>query len=116
MKASNAQERRLTGLVRALRAAIVVPSLFALALLVIKQAAVAGFTVFGTFAHLVLVKYDPVGRVRLAQAGMLTLLGLIMVTPGTLASANAWFAVGSVCAVGALSELPALRSRHLVKV
>ncbi len=116
MKAPNAQERRLTGLARALRTAVVVPSLFALALLVIKQPAVAGFAVFGTFAHLVLTNYDPIGRVRFAQAGMLTLLGLIMVTLGTLASANVWFAVGSVCAVGALSELPALARGRLAAI
>jgi hypothetical protein len=37
------------------RAAIVVPSLFALGLLVIKQPQMAGFSVFGTFAHLVIL-------------------------------------------------------------
>ena len=55
MKAVNAHERSLAGLARSVRAAIVVPSLFALALIVFKQPELAGFAVLGTFAHQVLV-------------------------------------------------------------
>jgi len=54
MKAVNAHERSLAGLARSVRAAIVVPSLFALALIVFKQPELAGFAVLGTFAHQVL--------------------------------------------------------------
>lgn len=51
MQALNEHDRRVAALSRAARAAIVVPSLIALALVVIRQPAVAGFAVFGTFAH-----------------------------------------------------------------
>jgi len=62
MEALNGRQQRLAGLARAVRAAVVVPSLFALALLVIRQPEVAGFAVFGTFAHLVMVDYDLPGE------------------------------------------------------
>src|SRR4029453_5015703 len=112
MEALNAHQKRLAGLARAVRSAVVVPSLFALGLLGIKQPEGAGFAVFGTFAHLVMVNYDPAGRARSAQSAMLTLLGAIMVSLGTLASANVWLAVGGTMAVGFLTEFPTVaRSR-----
>lgn len=115
MEALNAHQKRLAGLARAVRAAVVVPSLFALGLLVIKQPEAAGFAVLGTFAHLVMVNYDPAGRARSAQSAMLTLLGAIMVSLGTLASANVWLAVGATIAVGFLTEFPTVaRSRIAV--
>ena len=104
MKVLNAHESRLAGLARAVRAAVVVPSLFALALLVIKQPEVAGFAVFGTFAHLVMVDYDPAGRARSTECAILTLLGAIMVSLGALASANVCLAVGGAMVVGFLTE------------
>ncbi len=106
MEALNAHQKRLAGLARAVRAAVVVPSLFALGLFVIKQPEAAGFAVFGTFAHLVMVDYGPAGRARSAQAAMLTLFGALMVSLGTLASANAWLAAGGAIAVGFLTEFP----------
>jgi Fusaric acid resistance protein-like len=116
MKALNARQRRLAGLARAVRAAVVVPSLFALALLVIKQPEVAGFAVFGTFAHLVMVEYDPAGRARSAESAMLTLLGAIMVSLGTLASANVWLAVGGAIVVGFLIEFSPLTSGRIAVI
>ena len=116
MKALNARQRRLAGLARAVRAAVVVPSLFALALLVIKQPEVAGFAVFGTFAHLVMVEYDPAGRARSAESAMLTLLGAIMVSLGTLASANVWLAVGGAIVVGFLTEFSPLTSGRIAVI
>ena len=92
MKAVTAPERSLAGLARSLRAAIVVPSLFALALIVFKRPELAGFAVFGTFAHQVLVNYDAAGKVRSVQSAMLTALGAIMLALGTLASGSAWLA------------------------
>jgi hypothetical protein len=103
--ALNVRQRRLAGLARAVRAAVVVPSLFGLALLVIKQPEVAGFAVFGTFAHLVMVEYDPVGRGRFAESATLTLLGAVMVSLGTLAPGNGWLAAGGAMAVGFLIGL-----------
>jgi Fusaric acid resistance protein-like len=106
MQALNAHERNLAALARSARTAIVVSSLFAVALLVIKQPAVAGFAVFGTFAHQALVNYDPQGTTRFAQSAMLTLLGVITVSVGTLASGSAWLAVSVTFVAGILSELP----------
>jgi hypothetical protein len=104
MKALNAHQRRLAGLARSVRAAIVVPSLLALALLVVTQPEVARFAVFGTFAHLTMVDYNASGRARSAEAAMLTLLGAIMIGLGTLASAKIWLSVGGAVAVGFVTE------------
>src|SRR5215475_2246041 len=108
MKAVTARERSLARPARSLRAAIVVPSLFALAVLVFKQPELAGFAVFGTFAHQVLVNYDAAGRARFVQSAMLTALGAVMLSLGTLASASVWLAVSGAIAVGFLSEAPPL--------
>jgi hypothetical protein len=83
----------LVGLAQSTRAALVVPSLFAMALLVIKQPEIAGFAVLGTFAHLAMVDYDATGSARLIQSATLTVFGSIMVTIGALASSNVWLAV-----------------------
>jgi len=115
-KSGQRPQRRLAGLARAVRAAVVVPSLFALALLVIKQPEVGGFAVFGTFAHLVMVDYDRAGRARFAKAAMLTLLGAIMASLGTLASANVWLAVGGAIVVGFLTELSLLASGRIAVI
>jgi hypothetical protein len=113
MKALTHHEKSLAGLARAARAAIVVPSLFALALLVIGQPKMAGFAVLGTFAHQVLVNYDPAATARFAQSATLTLLGAIMLSLGTLASTNVWLAVGGTATVGFLSELRPLASGRI---
>jgi len=108
MQALDAHAQRLVALSRSVRAAIVVPGLFALAILIIKNPAVAGFAVFGTFAHQVLVDYDTDGKARLVQSALLTGLGVITVSLGTLASATAWLAVGSTGAAGFLAGYPGL--------
>jgi len=101
------RQENLAGLIRGTRAAIVVPSLFALGLLV-KQPQMAGFTVFGTFAHLVMVNYSAVETTRLMQAALLTGFGSLLMSLGTLASANTWTAVAGAAAAGFLSESPLL--------
>lgn len=116
MKAVNAHQRSLAGLARSVRAAIVVPSLFALALFVFKQPELAGFAVFGTFAHQVLVNYDAAGRARFVQSAMLTALGAIMLSLGTLASGSAWLAVSGAIAAGFLSEIPPLTSGRIAVI
>jgi hypothetical protein len=110
------RERRLTGVARGMRAAIVLPMLFALALLVIRQPAMAGFAVFGTFAHLVMVNYSKERAARSAECVTLTLLGAIMVIAGTFASEQLWLAVAGAVAAGFLAEWPALASQHLVVI
>jgi hypothetical protein len=116
MKAVNAHVRSLAGLARSVRAAIVVPSLFALALIVFNQLELAGFAVFGTFAHQALVNYDAAGRVRFVQSAMLTALGAIMLSLGTFASASVWLAVSGAIAVGFLSEVPPLASGRIAAI
>ena len=106
MAALGAEQQRLTGLARALRAAVAVPSLFALGLLVVRQPEAAGFAVFGTFAHLVMVDYDPAGRSRSRQCAVLTLLGAVGVGVGTLLSSYAALAVAGTMAVGFSSAVP----------
>jgi len=101
---------RLSGLARGARAAILVPSLFALGLLVIKQPQMAGFSVFGTFAHLVMVNYSAIERTRSMQAAVLTGVGAVLVSLGTLASTSTWAAVVGAVASGFLTESPLLAS------
>jgi hypothetical protein len=100
--------RRPAGVARAVRAAIVVPSLFALALFVIKQPQLAGLAVFATFARLVMVKYDIAGRTRCAEATTLTPLGAIAVSLGALASATVWLPVCGAAVAGFLTEFVAV--------
>jgi hypothetical protein len=116
MKAVDAHQRSLAGLARSVRAAIVVPSLFALALFVFKQPELAGFAVFGTFAHQVLVNYDAAGRARFVQSAMLTAMGALLLSLGTLASGSAWLAVSGAIAVGFLSEVPPLASGRIAAI
>jgi hypothetical protein len=104
MTTLDARQRHLAGLARSVRAAIIVPVLFASALFVTGQPEVAGFAIFGTFAHLVMVKYDHAWKVRSAQSAMLTASGAVAVGLGTLASATMWLAVSGAAAIGFLTE------------
>jgi Fusaric acid resistance protein-like len=116
MKPVNAHKGSLAGLARSVRAAILVPLLFASALFVFRQPELAGFAVFGTFAHQALVDYDTAAAARFAQSAMLTALGVIMVSLGTLASESAWLAVSGTIAVGFLSEIPPLASGRIAAI
>ncbi len=115
-QAIDAQERRLTALARGIRAAIVLPLLFALALLVIKRPEMAGFAVFGTFAHLVMVNYSAANGARAAESCALTMLGTVLVGLGTLFSANLWLAVAGAVIAGLLAELSALTRSHFAVI
>src|SRR5436309_14478281 len=75
----SAHERKLTGLARGIRAAIVMPLLFALSFVVIRQPVMAGFAVFGAFAHLVMVDYNVDAGARSTQAAIVTVLGAILI-------------------------------------
>ena len=116
MRALSARQRRLAGLAQSVRAAFVIPSLFALALLGLKQPQLAGFAVFGTFAHLVMVDYDTAGKARSVQCALLTLLGVIMVAIGALASASVWLAVVGAFGAGLLTELVPLVGGRLAAI
>jgi len=116
MQAISKRERRLAGLARGVRAAIVVPALFALALLVAREPDMAGFAVFGTFAHLVMVNYSATGGARSTECVALTLLGGVIVFVGTLVSEHLWLAVAGAVTAGFLAEWPALTKGHLVVI
>ena len=108
--------RHLAALVRAARTTLVVPILFTAAFVLIGQPEMAGFAVFGTFAHLLLVEYDPRGRARCPEAGLLTGAGAIAILAGALLSANMWLAVGGAVLAGCLTELSVLRGGRLAAV
>ncbi len=91
------------------------PSLFALALLIIKQPEIAGFAVFGTFVQLVMTNYDSTVRARPAESAMLSFFGAIAIGLATLACANVWLAAGGALAAGFLSECPWLTRGQLVR-
>ena len=116
MQALNARDKRLAGLARAVRAAVIVPSLLSLTLIVIRNPEIVGFAVFGAFAHLVMVNYHAAGRARSSEAALLTLLGATLVGLGTLASANLWLAVGGAIAIGFLVELPVLTTGRIAVI
>ena len=104
----NQDPKSLAGLARGARAAIVVPSLIALTLLVIKQPQMAGFAIYGSFAHLVIVNYSQSRATRSAQAATLTLFGALLVCLGTFASVIPWTAVAGAMVIGFLSAWPTL--------
>src|SRR5262245_55836085 len=116
MKVLNDHERSLTGVGRSVRTAVVVPSLFALGLIVTKQPELAGFAVFGTFAHQMMVNYDTEGTARFAQSAMLTVLGAFMVGLGTLVSGSVWLAVTGTVAAGFASEVPPMASGRIAVI
>jgi hypothetical protein len=116
MTTLDARRRHLAGLARSVRAAIVVPILFASALFVTGQPEVAGFAIFGTFAHLVMVKYDHAWKVRSVESAILTALGAVAVCLGTLASATMWLAVGGAAAIGLLTEFSTVAAPRIAVI
>jgi hypothetical protein len=97
---------RIARLVRAGRAAIVAPLLFALAVLIIKQPDIAGFAVFGTFVQLVMTNYDSPARARSVESAVLSFLGAMAISLATLASADVWLAAVGALVAGFVSESP----------
>ena len=85
---------------RALRAAIVIPLAMAFALLVFHHAQATINVVFGCFALLVLADFGGLRRPRAAAYVGTTLVGLVLVTLGTLASANPWVGASAMLLVG----------------
>jgi len=86
------------------------PLLFALSFVVIRQPVMAGFAVFGAFAHLVMVDYNVDAAARSTQAAILTVLGAILIALGTLFSPSLWLAVGGATIAGLLAKYPAAKS------
>jgi uncharacterized membrane protein YccC len=85
---------------RSVRAAVVMPSVFALAHFVFSNDQVALFASFGAFAQLLLVEFT--GRTRTRLAGYLALFvtGCIFIVIGTLASTHELIAVAAMALIG----------------
>src|SRR5271169_290886 len=77
---------------RAVRATIVIPCLFALTFKVIGDAQMTLFAVFGGFAQLVTVTFGGTRRDKAVAHFWLTAAGAAAVTIGTVASGSAWLA------------------------
>jgi uncharacterized membrane protein YccC len=77
---------------RAVRATIVIPCLFALTFKVIGDAQMTLYAVFGSFAQLVTVTFGGTRRDKAIAHLGLTLAGAAALTVGTLASGSAWLA------------------------
>ncbi len=90
----------LSALKTAVRAAIVIPAVFALASKVIGNPQTALFAAFGSFSMLVLASFSGPARSRLAAYLTLSVAGAALVTLGTLCSGNAWLAAGAMAVVG----------------
>ncbi len=78
---------------KAVRAAVIVPVLFAVGLNVLGNPQLATFAVFGSFALLVFVDFPGSRSGRLGAYLMLALVGAVMITLGTLCARTTWLAV-----------------------
>jgi uncharacterized membrane protein YccC len=94
------RDRDFAALRRAGRAAIVMPSMFALGDEVIANPILATFAAFGSFAMLLLADFSGPLRERLQAQAALALTGLVLVTLGTVASETVWSAVIGMAIVG----------------
>ena len=85
---------------RAVRAAVVVPTVFALGSVVIADAQLATFGAFGSFALLLFVDFPGNRGSRLAAYLMLGVSGVVLISLGTLASRVSWLAVAAMAVAG----------------
>jgi uncharacterized membrane protein YccC len=85
------------------RAAIVIPAVFALADKVIAQPQTSLFAAFGSFALLVLTDFAGPPRPRLLAYLGLGCVGAVYITLGTLCSRNEWLAAGAMAIGGFLT-------------
>lgn len=84
---------------RAARAAIVMPLLFAFGSGVVRNADVATFAAFGSFAMLLLVDFRGPLHERIRAQAALALTGAVFVCLGTLASSPIWLAALAMAVV-----------------
>src|SRR6266496_2781430 len=85
---------------RAIRAAVIMPGVFAFGSQVVGNAQVATFAAFGCFAQLLLVDFPGNATARLAGYLLLGAAGTGLIALGTLASQPEWLAVLGMAAVG----------------
>ena len=85
---------------RSVRAAVVMPGVFALSRVVSSNGQVALFGAFGSFALLLLVEFSGRTQKRLSSYAILYVVGAVLITVGTVASSNEVAAVLAMAAVG----------------
>jgi uncharacterized membrane protein YccC len=90
----------LTALRRAARAAIVIPLALAVALFVLHNPQVTLYVAFGCFALLVFGDFGGSRQLRAAAYLGVTLVGLALVSLGTLASFSPWIAAPATLLIG----------------
>jgi uncharacterized membrane protein YccC len=93
-------DRDLVALRRAARAAILMPTMFAIGDKLIGNADVATFAAFGSFALLLLVDFTGTIRERVQAQTALGVTGAVFVAIGTLCSRNVWLAAAAMILVG----------------
>src|SRR3981081_2068802 len=94
------RDRGFAALRRATRAAIIMPSMFALGDKVIGNPQLATFAAFGSFAMLLLVDFGGPLRERLQAQAALALAGLGLVSLGTLVSQSVLLSTVAMALVG----------------
>src|SRR5689334_16640569 len=94
------RDRGFAALRRATRAAIIMPSMFALGDKVIGNPQVATFAAFGSFAMLLLVDFGGPMAERLQAEAALAIVGGVFVCLATLASQTVWLATVAMAVVG----------------
>jgi uncharacterized membrane protein YccC len=94
------RDRGFAALRRATRAAIIMPSMFALGDKVIGNPQLATFAAFGSFAMLLLVDFGGPMAERLQAEAALAIVGGVFVCLATLASQTAWSAAVAMAVVG----------------
>src|SRR5690242_13662859 len=97
-----ARDPGFAALRRAIRAAIIIPLALAFALFVLHDAQNVIFIVFGCFALLIISDFGGPRPARALAYLTATLVGAVLVTLGTLASANAVFAAAVMLVIGFL--------------
>lgn len=100
LDASHARDPGWYALHRGIRAAVVVPAVFAFASQVIGDAQVATFAAFGCFALLMFVDFGGRPSSRLGAFVMLGVVGAVLITTGTLMSQPGWLAVLGMAVAG----------------
>jgi uncharacterized membrane protein YccC len=84
----------------AARAAIVMPSAFAFAHVVIGNPQTSLFAAFGSFALLLFVEFGGRPRARLVAYLVFAAGGALLISVGTICSRNAWLAAGAMAVTG----------------
>lgn len=95
-----ARDPDLYALHRAVRVAVVMPSAFAFSFEVIGNPTLATFAAFGCFAMLLFVDFPGNWSGRLTGYLMLAVAGAVLITLGTLASRDTWFAAIGMTVIG----------------